>query len=126
MEDYIRSIKATGAKVISSGEFGDYQGSWYALINYNNQDILVGGGYGSCSGCDAFEDEFGSKDDETPEKLKKFGMIYVNDPLDLENEIKSTKGYTSWDIEAKDKLNWLLQVKKYFHNKDFNEKFFEN
>ena len=55
---YSEALEAAGAKVINFEQFGDYQGTWYALVEYNGQKGIVEGSYGSCSGCDAFEAEF--------------------------------------------------------------------
>lgn len=41
-------------------EFGSYQGDWL-IVSYDhrkNEYLLWEGGYGSCSGCDAFQDTF--------------------------------------------------------------------
>lgn len=55
---YSESLKAAGAKVFDYWETGDYQGTWYALVEYNGKKGIVEGSYGSCSGCDSFLGEF--------------------------------------------------------------------
>jgi hypothetical protein len=56
---YKETMQAAGAKVIAYKTFGDYQGTWLAKVEWNGQIGWVEGFYGSCSGCDAFEAEFG-------------------------------------------------------------------
>ena len=55
---YEMCIKMAGAKVIDSEQFGDYQGTWIAKINYNGEVGYVYGAFGSCGGCDEFLSEF--------------------------------------------------------------------
>ena len=55
---YNRALEAAGAIVIDTKYIGDYQGSWGSIVIYNGIKCLVIGGYGSCSGCDAFQAEF--------------------------------------------------------------------
>lgn len=56
---YENTLTAAGARVIDFAQFGDYQGNWYARVEYDGKIGWVTGSYGSCSGCDAFESEFG-------------------------------------------------------------------
>ena len=53
---YSEALEAAGAKVKQFKHFGSYQGTWMALLEDGR---IVTGSYGSCSGCDAFEAEFG-------------------------------------------------------------------
>ncbi len=57
---YREALEIAGAKVVDFKEFGSYQGTWLALVEYKGQKGIVQGCYGSCSGCDAFKAEFGS------------------------------------------------------------------
>ena len=59
---YMESLEMAGAKVLSFKEFGSYQGTWLAIVEFNGEKGIVEGSYGSCSGCDAFEAEFGCYD----------------------------------------------------------------
>lgn len=52
---YCEALEAAGAKVKEYWETGDWQGTWFALLDDNT---VVVGSYGSCSGCDAFQAEF--------------------------------------------------------------------
>lgn len=56
---YAQALTAAGATVVEYEHFGSYQGDWIALVIYNDEFCWVTGCYGSCSGCDAFEGEFG-------------------------------------------------------------------
>ena len=55
---YGQSLEAAGATVLKFKEFGDYQGTWWALVEYEGGKRWVNGSYGSCSGCDSFQAEF--------------------------------------------------------------------
>jgi len=59
---YSESLEAAGAKVIAYEQFGSYQGDWGAYVELNGNKYIITGSYGSCSGCDAFEAEFGYTD----------------------------------------------------------------
>lgn len=80
---YQQALEATGVKVLAFEETGDYQGTWFALTD-NKEFPIVIGDYGSCSGCDAFEAEFGysySDDPSFESRLKTFGQSYLNDGM---------------------------------------------
>lgn len=59
---YQESLEAAGAVVHQFKEFGSYQGDWVALVTVKGETGWVEGSYGSCSGCDSFEAEFGWSD----------------------------------------------------------------
>jgi hypothetical protein len=87
---YQGALEAAGATVHTFDSFGDYQGSWFAKVTFNGVTGWVQGGYGSCSGCDAFEAEMGYEpydvdDDDYAHykaswdaRLKNFGASYLN------------------------------------------------
>lgn len=56
---YRDALEAAGATVHDFQSFGSYQGDWWALVTFEGRTGYVHGYYGSCSGCDAFEGEFG-------------------------------------------------------------------
>jgi hypothetical protein len=77
---YQTAMEAAGAVIHAYESFGDYQGSWYAKVTYNGETGWVEGSYGSCSGCDAFEAEFGWSYEDEPnvqERLAEFGRSYL-------------------------------------------------
>lgn len=111
---YEEALEAAGAKVHDFMESGDYQGTWYAIVEYKGETGLVTGDYGSCSGCDAFQDEFGWSDDEKDgyqERLADFGRQYLGNIVSFDNAIANVEQYTSWDLEADKLLEWLKERK---------------
>lgn len=59
MSGYAEALKAAGAEVLGFEMAGDYQGSWVALLRVGGGLKALTGYYGSCSGCDAYQAEFG-------------------------------------------------------------------
>ncbi len=58
---YSGALRAAGVTVHACKWFGSYQGDWIADVTMlDGRRGLIKGGYGSCSGCDAFEAELGS------------------------------------------------------------------
>ena len=77
---YGEALRAAGCTVLEFEEFGSNQGEWLALVEIDGERGVVEGSYGSCSGCDAFEAEFGWNDDERgdyQERLADFGRGYL-------------------------------------------------
>lgn len=64
---YIKCLELAGATVEMERSFGSYQGDWWARVEYKGVRGWVHGSYGSCSGCDSFEAEFGSTESECEE-----------------------------------------------------------
>lgn len=98
---YEGSLEAAGAKVLAFSEFGDYQGSWYAKVEYEGKTGWISGSYGSCSGCDAFQSEFDNifdEETEHPSRLVKFGKSYLGNLMSTEELLKEVKDNT-WDLE---------------------------
>lgn len=113
---YEDALKATGNKVLDYQEFGDYQGTWYALMIINGKLELISGEYGSCSGCDAFDSAFDYDLDfnsiEGKEQLKRFGQQYIDNNIsDPRIELKNAEEDAKWDLDSKEKLEWLEKIK---------------
>jgi hypothetical protein len=131
---YIDTLEKAGATVLDNGQWGDYQGTWLAKVRYQDEFIFVGGNYGSCSGCDAFQAEFdftyhehedesyynphdnGYKEgcdqcQEAKRKYVEFGESYLRNPYDYNKLVEETKADMEWDMEAKEKLDWLERNK---------------
>jgi len=72
---YASALRAAGADVIDFKEIGSYQGTWGAICDFQGQRVLVTGYYGSCSGCDAFEAQFGY---DSPAVQDEDGKYYTN------------------------------------------------
>jgi hypothetical protein len=130
---YSEALEAAGAKVKDYEQFGDYQGTWIAVLEDNT---VVIGGYGSCSGCDAFEAEFGWSDRDSCDehrydardnctacqnaseryiqKLAEFGQSYLTSAATLdeaiaEYSIRAERGYFSG--EDREILEYLKSQK---------------
>jgi len=69
---YSEALEKAGCKILAFEEFGSYQGTWLAFVEYNGQKGIVEGSYGSCSGCDAFQAEFDYGDEPTEENGKYY------------------------------------------------------
>ena len=126
---YKAAMVAAGAVVHEFKSFGSYQGEWYALVTYEGETGWVSGCYGSCSGCDSFEAEFGWDEDEYCEehrfnadvacqecaekaeehqkRLADFGRGYLT-PLPIEHFQKPLADAAEWDDESKAIWEWML------------------
>lgn len=129
---YQEALTAAGAEVLAFGRFGDYQGTWWAKVRYQGELGWVTGSYGSCSGCDDFQAEFGWEEAEACEehKYKKpqpdcaacktagekytkrlavFGHSYLDDLLmSQESAEKCASENLEWDSETPAMLTWLM------------------
>ena len=83
---YQLTLEKAGAKIIAFNEFGSYQGTWGAIVEYNGKKGLVIGSFGSCSYCDAFQSEFDSYGD-TVNFDEKLGKYFKGWYYDEDNEI---------------------------------------
>lgn len=104
---YKEALEANGLEIIEFKEFGSYQGTWIAKTS---EGKFIEGSYGSCSGCDAFEAEFGWIDDPTKEQLATFGKAYI-DGAETKDEIISrykVKCSGQWvDSDDREILEWI-------------------
>lgn len=108
---YEEALTMAGAAVLKFKEFGSYQGTWWALVNYGGRLGFVAGAYGSCSGCDAFEAEFGWQDSKLPdypERMKQFGSTYLDDILTFEEAVAEAGKY-DWDMTSDEMVAWVRQ-----------------
>jgi hypothetical protein len=127
---YAQAMEMAGAEILAFEQFGSYQGEWYAKVRYEGEVGWVQGSYGSCSGCDAFEAEFGYGDHEHCEEHRyQSGEVQCIDCRIAKNEymvrmVDFGKGYLTlqtqdwavkeasrnleWDSDAQEVLNWLL------------------
>lgn len=131
---YYHALEAAGARVIEFEEFGSYQGDWYALVEYNNEIGWINGSYGSCSGCDSFESEFGYGSEPTSvgvemcdkktykwrkatqkdvdayrERLVSFGKAYLDGLFTQEDAEANAVRFSDWDGEAAKILAFLKE-----------------
>jgi hypothetical protein len=95
-------------QVVWAEYFGSYQGRFLAKIVYKGETLYLHDWYGSCSGCDSFEAEFGWDDDSKPdyqERLAAFGLPYVESALPLNNILTALRAEASdWDEEIKEMI----------------------
>lgn len=109
--DYTAALEATGVKVLAFERFGSYQGDWWAHIEFPNHELFfITGSFGSCSGCDAFEAEFGWEDDKAPDyfhRLRNFGLDYLMDCMTGEQAIAQASKNLEWDSDAGSMVAWL-------------------
>lgn len=106
---YQEALEAAGATVEIYKEFGSYQGEWVAKIG---SDKWVLGSYGSCSGCDAFEQEFDYSDTKKPdyqERLASFGKSYLDSSYTTKELIEYFKRAESYDEGSCDAIKFLTQ-----------------
>ena len=118
---YIDALKAAGAKVEDFREFGSYQGTWFALVTFRRKVGFVSGSYGSCSGCDAFQGEFGFQDTSDAGyqwRLKKFGLSYLEAMLSYDGAVRCASANIEWDTEADAMLAWVRSHAQRFPEKD--------
>ena len=89
---YSQALEAAGCKILAFEEFGCYQGTWLAFVEYNGQKGIVEGSYGSCSGCDAFQSEFGWKGVVHEKNGKYYKSRYSDEEITQEeyDELKKT------------------------------------
>lgn len=127
---YEQSLKAAGATVLEYQSFGSYQGNWWAKVRYDGRVGWVYGSYGSCSGCDSFQSEFGyDNDDEGCEehrydkvadcrdctehgeayrtKLADFGRGYLDAMLTQAEAEKEAAENLEWDMGAQEMLDFI-------------------
>jgi hypothetical protein len=126
---YQETLEAAGAEVLAFGEFGSYQGDWLAKVRYKGAVRFLKGSYGSCSGCDSLQAEFGYNDevcsdhrweDKNPNcqacktakaeydaKVVRFGQGYLDDSSDPKVLLEEFTKQAEWDHDAKEILKWL-------------------
>jgi hypothetical protein len=113
---YRTALEVAGADILDYQNFGSYQGDWIAEIIYKGQYGFVHGYYGSCSGCDAFESEFGWSDEEDdpayPDRLKAFGERYLDDILNYEQMLEFASQNLEWDTDAEYMVKWVKSKDK--------------
>ena len=123
---YEKALEAAGATVHAFQEFGSYQGDWLAKVSFGGNLGWIRGSYGSCSGCDAFQSEFDYDYSDGKcnsheytystdiidcsacdlvsatyqNKLKSFGLGYLDGLLSQEEVEKFATENLEWDMES--------------------------
>ena len=113
---YQDSLIAAGARVIAFQEFGDWQGSWVALVEYQGQRGWVQGAYGSCDYCDAFQSEFSWDSDfacqDVQQQLVQFGRCYLDDLQSTEQVLRQYDADADWDSDSADAAAWVRHAQR--------------
>jgi hypothetical protein len=111
MSSYRESLVAAGAQVIEFANFGDWQGSWLALVEYQGQRGWVQGYFGSCNYCDAFEAAFDWDSDfvceDVQQRLAQFGRNYLNDLQTTEEVLREYDRDSVWDSDSEQAASWV-------------------
>jgi hypothetical protein len=128
---YEEALKAAGAEVLEYESFGSYQGDWWAKVRWNGGTGWINGSYGSCSGCDSFEAEFGWNDDQCEEhrydekqdgcescraaaaeyqrRLADFGRQYLDTIYSQAEAEAEAARNIEWDSDAPAMLAWIKE-----------------
>lgn len=108
---YEAALTAAGVTVRAFRQFGTYQGEWWAEIEFPNAEVYyVNGAFGSCTYCDAFESEFGRREDEQADyaqQLRDFGRKYVTCCYTMYEAVTLLSRDGEWDIETHVVLAWF-------------------
>lgn len=103
-EDCFKQVP--GVEVVYAEYFGSYQGEFLCKIKKDGQELYISDGYGSCSGCDAFQAEFGwgtyyddsgdgpsleERLEHERERARKFAFSYIESALPKEQMIALLK-----------------------------------
>ena len=112
---YRESLEAAGARVLAFEHFGDWQGSWVALVEYQGERGWVQGAFGSCDYCDAFQAEFDWDSDfvceeDVQQRLVQFGRSYLDDLQTTEQVLRQYDGAADWDSESADAALWIRKI----------------
>jgi len=111
MSDYQQSLEAAGARVLDFAHFGDWQGSWMALVEYQGQRGWVRGAFGSCDYCDAFQAEFDWDSDfaceDVQSRLAQFGRTYLDDLQTTEQVLRQYDADADWDSDSASAAAWV-------------------
>lgn len=108
-------LEVAGATVHAFEEFGSYQGDWLAKVTYKGKTGWIKDYYGSCSGCDAFENET-CYEDKTKKEWESFCHRFAKDYLDnirsYEDVLKDCEENIEWDYDAKEMVKWLKETEQ--------------
>lgn len=117
---YATTLEKAGCKILDFKEFGSYQGTWLAFVEYKGEKGIVQGSYGSCGGCDSFMMTF----DEFEDPIEKDGKYYKNHwQNDIEDEITKS----AYDVKMKAVNDELVEFgKSYLVGGLYNKKYYED
>lgn len=111
MSDYQQALEAAGANVLVFDSFGDWQGSWIALVVYEGALGWVQGSFGSCDHCDAFQSAFGWDSDfvceDMQDRLAQFGRTYLDDLMTTAEVLGYYDQHADWDDDSASAAAWV-------------------
>ena len=110
---YQSALTAAGANVIAFEHFGDWQGTWVALVEYRGERGWVQGSFGSCDHCDAFQAEFGWFDDDQDDyqqRLASFGESYLGGLQTTTQVAKHFDVDAEWDSDSEEAVKWIREI----------------
>lgn len=110
---YRSALVAAGAEILEFQEFGDWQGSWVALVEYNGERGWVQGSFGSCTECDSFQAEFGWDDDteeDYEQRLADFGRPYLDGIVSTDFVLFYYSEHAEWDSDAEAAMTWIRET----------------
>lgn len=114
-------LELAGATVYQEQYFGNYQGSWFALVEYEGKRLLISYVFGSCPGCDYLELLLdNTKEGETEKTLIQFGKELLADPSSWQELYESCQQSQSWDIETEEVIKFLEEYKRWLLNQEGN------
>lgn len=134
---YYEALEAAGAEVLLFKAFGSYQGTWWAKVLDKGKQYWVSGAYGSCSGCDAFQAEFGYDESEACNEhryeypkpdistckacaearesynkhLSEFGGCYLANEYTQKEAEEYVSKNIEWDFDAREELAFIQDNK---------------
>lgn len=99
-------------KVLYYKEFGDYQGTWVAIVRQNDDIFIVSAYYGSCEFCDPLTDLI-SDEEATDADYKRLAQEYLeNSRYTFEEFIRSYVEDSSWDLDTEEMLKEVSKAWK--------------
>jgi hypothetical protein len=120
MSDYRKALEAAGARVLAFEHFGDWQGSWVALVEYQGQRGWVQGSFGSCDYCDAFQSQFDWDSDfaceDVQSRLAQFGRTYLDDLQTTEQVLSHYDPHADWDEESDAAAFWIRETEQTYQS----------
>ena len=121
MSDYQKALEAAGANVLAFEHFGDWQGSWVALVELpTGERGWVQGFFGSCDYCDAFQSQFDWDSDfaceDVQQRLAQFGRTYLSDLQTTEQVLRQYDADASWDEESENVAFWIRETEQTYRS----------
>lgn len=112
MMDYERALSVAGATVHKYAQFGDWQGTWMALVTHKGETGFVYGGFGSCGHCDALQRIYDNYEDaeRVQEELLEIANSWLDDILTPEQALAYAKKDMEWDYDSETMYRWTVDA----------------